>query len=42
MNFTKLEYKKVNEHYEIYLDDEFYCSCDTLKEVTKAVEEIEE
>jgi hypothetical protein len=36
--------KKVNEHYEIYVDSKFICSCDTneltetLKEITKGKE----
>lgn len=31
--------KKVREHYEIFLNDFFYCSCD-LNEIKKEVNEI--
>ena len=28
-----IEIRKVMEHYEIYVDGEFYCSCDNRREV---------
>ena len=36
-----LEYaiKKVDEHYELFVDDDFICSFDSLKDAVKALEE---
>lgn len=36
----KLEIKKVMEHYEIYVNDEFYCSCD-INELNETISEVE-
>lgn len=33
------EVRKVKEHYEIYLDDKFVCSCD-VGELSKTLEEL--
>lgn len=33
--------KHVKEHYEIWIDDEFYCSCDNLQEVGEEIKNIE-
>ena len=31
------EVKNVRGHYEVYINGEFYCSCDTLSEVDEAL-----
>lgn len=31
----------VHGHYEIYVDGEFYCSCDSASEVIEEIERIE-
>ena len=36
----KIQVVKVKEHYEIHVDDVFYCSCDDLKEVEEELKEI--
>ena len=33
----KVEVRKVREHYEIYVNGEFYCSCDDRREVDEAI-----
>lgn len=33
--------KRVMDHYEIYVDDKFYCTCDT-NELTPTIRSIEE
>ena len=35
-----IEVKRKPTHYEIYVDDEFYCSCD-FNELDEELEEIE-
>lgn len=34
-----IEVEKVKEHYEIYVDEEFYCSCD-IGELRDTLEQI--
>lgn len=31
--------KKVDEHYEVFVDDNFICSSDSIEEAVKALEE---
>lgn len=35
-----IEIRKRMEHYEVYVDNQFYCSADTLHEAEQDVEEI--
>ena len=35
-----IEIRKRMEHYEVYVDNQFYCSADTLHEAKQDVEEI--
>lgn len=35
------EIRKVNGHYEVFIDGEFYCSCDTYVEAEIDIENIE-
>lgn len=35
------EIRKVRGHYEVYIDGEFYCSCDTYPEAEDEVEYLE-
>ena len=35
-----IEVKKVMEHYDIYVDGEFYCSCDNQKEVDEELQNL--
>ncbi len=37
----KYEVKTVMDHYELYVDDNFYCSCDSWSEINKEIEELE-
>lgn len=45
-SFEKNDYRhmihiySVREHYEIYVDDEFWCSCDNRNEVDEEIEYI--
>lgn len=34
------EIRKVKEHYEIYLDGTFMCSCDTKREMEEEIKEL--
>lgn len=36
----KIQVIKIKEHYEIYVDDAFYCSCDDLTEVEEELKEL--
>ena len=38
----KVEVRHVMEHYEIYVDGEFYCSCDNRHEVDKELDNMSE
>ena len=38
---NKIDVKKVMEHYEIYVNGAFRCSCD-VAELTETIKEIEE
>ena len=31
--------KRVREHFEVYIDDKFYCSADDQKEAAKEIED---
>ena len=37
-----IEIKKLTDHYAIYIDGEFRCSCDSMAEVTEELISIEE
>lgn len=36
-----VDVRTVREHYEVYVDGRFYCSCDNLREVDKELENYE-
>ena len=36
-----IQVRRVHGHYEIYVDGEFYCSCDTQQEVDEVLNELE-
>lgn len=36
-----IEVRKVREHYEIYVNGYFYCSCDNRREVDEELSNIE-
>jgi len=36
-----IEVRKVREHYEIYVNGDFYCSCDNRREVDEELSNIE-
>ena len=40
MSDKQITYKRKPTHYEIYVNDEFYCSCD-FNELKEELEEIE-
>ena len=35
-----VQVRRVQEHYEIWVDGQFYCSCDNWTEVQEEVDEI--
>ena len=37
----KVDVRKVREHYEVYVDGKFYCSCDNLREVDEELNNYE-
>ena len=37
---NQVEIQKVKEHYEIYIDNKFYCSCDNWTEVQEELEKL--
>lgn len=38
----RVEIRPVMEHFEIYVDDEFYCSCDNRREVDEELDNMSE
>jgi len=36
----KVEVRQVMEHYEIYTNNEFYCSCDNRREVDEELQKL--
>lgn len=36
-----VDIQKVMDHYEVYIDGKFYCSCDSLREVDEELENYE-
>lgn len=36
-----IEIKKLTDHYTIYVDEEFYCTCENMAEVTEELEKME-
>lgn len=36
-----IEIKKLTDHYAIYIDGKFWCTCESMREVTEELEEYE-
>lgn len=41
VNNEAINYCRVNDHYEVYLGGNFYCTCEDIKEVRREVEELQ-
>ena len=37
--YNMITIKRVKSHYEVYVDNEFYSSCDTMSEVQEEIKE---
>lgn len=37
-----IEIKRITDHYAIYIDGQFWCTCESMREVTEELISIEE